>query len=66
MSQDSTEDKLITAHMEAELTSSLEAPPGFDVIVEGQASMLYDKNEAVFYNKVGYRVFVKHNIYNVM
>jgi tRNA (guanine26-N2/guanine27-N2)-dimethyltransferase len=27
-------------------------PDGYEVIVEGQASMLYEKKEAVFYNKV--------------
>jgi len=29
-----------------------EVPEGFEVITEGQASMLYEKKEAVFYNKV--------------
>jgi tRNA (guanine26-N2/guanine27-N2)-dimethyltransferase len=34
----------------ADITSP--APEGYETIIEGQASMLYEKKEAVFYNKV--------------
>jgi len=33
-------------------SSMLEIPPGYEMITEGQASMLYSKDETCFYNKV--------------